>query len=173
MQNVTYAGELVKTGAGRLSLGGTALFMDGNRDTSPVEGANKLTVSEGVLSVASTNAIDGVAVKFSAGTTLELAAFPKAKGMAEWGVVNTKWHMPFVSMNGRIRVIFVDDGTECGDNAQVAVCTVHSSAVDSLPFSFGRLRDGFYTKISTRDNGNGTVTVIANFQRMGTRVIVR
>jgi hypothetical protein len=76
-------------------------------------------------------------------------------------------------MNGKIRVVFVDDGTQCGDNAQVAVCTVHSSAVDSLPFSFGRLRDGFYTKISTRDNGNGTVTVIANFQRMGTRVIVR
>lgn len=173
MQNITFAGELVKTGAGRLTLGGAALFVDGNPDTAPVEGLNKLTVSEGVLKVASTNALDGVAAKFAAGTTLELGAFPKADGMADWGIVNTKWHTPFVSVGGKVRVEFIDDGTECGDNVQVAVCTVQSSAVDSLPFAFGRLRSGYYTKVTTRDNGDGTVTVIAGFQRMGTRVIVR
>ena len=173
MQNITFAGELVKTGAGRLTLGGAALFVDGNPDTNPVEGLNKLMVSEGVLKVASTNALDGVAVKFAAGRTLELDAFPKAGGMADWGIVNTKWHTPFVSAGGKVRVEFIDDGTECGDNVQVAVCTVQSSAVDSLPFAFGRLRSGYYTKVTTRDNGDGTVTVIAGFQRMGTRVIVR
>ena len=173
MQDITFAGEFVKTGAGRLTLGGAALFVDGNRDTAPVEGLNKLTVSEGVLKVASTNALDGVAVKFAAGTTLELDAFPEADGMADWGILNTKCHTPFVSAGGKVRVKFVDDGTECGDSAQVAVCTVRSSVVDSLPFSFGRIRSGFYTKMTTRDNGDGTVTVVAGFQRMGTRVIVR
>lgn len=173
MQNITFAGELVKTGAGRLTLGGAALFVDGNPDTNPVEGLNKLMVAEGVLKVVSTNALDGVAVKFAAGTTLELDAFPKSDGMTEWGVVNTKWHEPFVSMGGKVRVVFVDDGTECGDSAQVAVCTVQSSAVDSLPFTFGRIRSGYYTKVTTRDNKDGTVTVIAGFQRMGTRIIVR
>lgn len=173
MQDVTFAGELVKTGAGRLTLGGAALFVDGSPATAPVVGTNKLTMDEGVLKVVSTNALDGVAVKFAAGTALELDAFPKADGMADRGVVNTKWHAPFVSAGGKVRVAFVDDGTECGDNAQVAVCTVRSSAVDSLPFSFGRLRSGFYTKTTTRDNGDGTVTVFAGFQRMGTRIIVR
>ena len=167
-QNITFAGELEKLGAGRLSLGGGAYFTN----PDPLAGTKRLAVSEGVLKIVSTNALDGVETSFAAGTSLELDAFPSGDGMAEWGIVNTKRDTPFAAA-GKVKVSFVDDGTECGDSAQVAVCTVRSSAVDSLPFSFGRIRSGFYTKVATRDNGDGTVTVIAGFQRMGTRVIVR
>ena len=167
-QNITFAGELEKLGAGRLSLGGGAYFTN----PDPLAGTKRLAVSEGVLKIVSTNALDGVETTFAAGTSLELDAFPSGDGMAEWGIVNTKRDAPFAAA-GKVKVSFVDDGTECGDSAQVAVCTVRSSAVDSLPFSFGRIRSGFYTKMTTRDNGDGTVTVVAGFQRMGTRVIVR
>ena len=167
-QNITFAGELEKLGAGRLSLGGGAYFTN----PDPLAGTKRLAVSEGVLKIVSTNALDGVETTFAAGTSLELDAFPSGDGMAEWGIVNTKRDTPFAAA-GKVKVSFVDDGTECGDSAQVAVCTVRSSAVDSLPFSFGRIRSGFYTKMTTRDNGDGTVTVVAGFQRMGTRIIVR
>ena len=59
------------------------------------------------------------------------------------------------------------------DSVSVAICTVKSEAAASLPFVSGRLRSGFYSKTSLRDNGNGTKTLLVEHQRMGTRIIVR
>lgn len=172
-QNITFAGELEKLGAGTLSLGGTALFIDGNSSTAPLAGTNRLVVGEGALKVTSTNAVDGVAVEFAAGTALELDAVPSKDGMADYGMVNVKWDAPFVAA-GKVGVSFADDGRDLPDRFTTAVCTVRSSAAGSLPFSVvGRLRAGFYTTLSVRDNGDGSVTLLAEHQRMGSRIILR
>jgi hypothetical protein len=167
-QNITFAGELEKLGAGRLSLGGGACFAD----SDPLAGTKRLAVSEGVLKIVSTNALDGVETSFAAGTSLELDAFPSGDGMAEWGIVNTKRDAPFASA-GKVKVSFVDDGSEVRDSMPVAICTVKAEAAASLPFAAGRLRSGFYVKTSLRDNGDGTMTLLAEHQRMGSRIIFR
>lgn len=167
-QNITFAGELEKLGAGRLSLGGGARFVDSDSLTE----TKRLAVSEGVLKVVSTNALDGVETKFAVSTMLELDAFPSSDGMAEWGIVNTKYDTPFAAA-GKVKVSFIDDGTEVLDSVSVAICTVKSEAAASLPFVSGRFRSGFYSKTSLRDNGNGTKTLLVEHQRMGTRIIVR
>ena len=167
-QNITFAGELEKLGAGRLSLGGGACFVDSDSLTE----TKRLAVSEGVLKVVSTNALDGVETKFAVATMLELDAFPSGDGMAEWGIVNTKYDTPFAAA-GKVKVSFIDDGTEVLDSVSVAICTVKSEAAASLPFVSGRLRSGFYSKTSLRDNGNGTKTLLVEHQRMGTRIVVR
>lgn len=171
-QNITFAGELEKLGAGRLTLGGRALFVDGNPESEPLCATNRLVVSEGVLRVVSTNALDGVEATFASGASLELDVSAENSGMLEYGIVNTKWERPF-GASGNIGVSFVCDSSIEGEKISIAVCTVKNEAAASLPFAIKRLRNGYYVKTSLRDNGDGTSTLLSTHQRLGSRIVIR
>ena len=83
---ITLDGALVKNGGGRLVLGGAARF-GATSDGDPAADANEIHVSEGVLGVAHAEALDGVAVSFAAGTSLEIVYSDSASDLAQRGVV--------------------------------------------------------------------------------------
>lgn len=85
--SITLDGILVKNGQGRLVLGGVARF-GATSDGDPVADANEIHVDEGVLGVDHAEALDGVAVSFASGTSLEIAyASNPASDLARRGVV--------------------------------------------------------------------------------------
>ena len=145
--DITYAGPLVKAGAGRLVLGGTAL------------GTKKaLTVSEGTLAVSKDAALDGVAVTFTGGA---LAVDPETTG--EYGVKG-----PF---SGSLPVAFdLPEDEETHEYSNVAVCTVADSAdVTPKAVHIPRHRVVFHW----RDNDDGTKTLLADISRTGAAIILR
>ena len=158
---VTYAGEVVKLGAGALVLGGSALFIDGKAATEPLAGTNVLTVAEGTLRVAATNAVDGLEVTFAEGTSLEvdLAA---TGDLAEFGAVNTKWSAPFASgaADGKIAVSLPVRPLPDGQTS-VAICTVTATAAENLEFALPGSVSRRKCTIDRRTNADGTVTFLA------------
>ena len=84
--SVTLDGVLVKNGGGRLVLGDAARF-GATSEGEPAANANEIHVAEGVLGVAHAEALDGVAVSFAAGTSLEIAYSDSASDLAQRGVV--------------------------------------------------------------------------------------
>lgn len=145
--DITYAGSLVKVGAGRLVLGGTAL---GSKKT--------LTVEEGTLAVTTDTALDGVAVTFAGGA---LAVDPATAG--DCGVKG--------SFSGNLPVAFdlpADEGVH--RYSGVAVCTVPGSAdVTPTAVRIPRHRVTF----AWRNNDDGTKTLLADISQAGLRVIVQ
>ena len=145
--DITYAGPLVKTGAGRLVLGGSAL---GSKKT--------LTVAEGTLAISTDTALDGVVVTFTGGA---LAVDSATTG--EYGVKG-----PF---SGNLPVAFdLPADEETHEYADVAVCTVDASAnVTPKAVRIPRHRVVFHW----RDNNNGTKTLLADISRTGCAIILR
>ena len=145
--DITYAGPLVKVGAGRLVLGGEA------KGT-----AKTLTVTEGTLAVSTDTALDGVDVTFAGGA---LAVDPAKAGA--FGVKG-----PF---SGNLPVAFdLPADEETHEYANVAVCTVDASAdVTPKAVRIPRHRVVFHW----RDNGDGTKTLLADISRSGFAVILR
>ena len=145
--DITYAGPLVKSGAGRLVLGGSAL---GSKKT--------LTVAEGTLAVSTDTALDGVAVTFTGGA---LAVDPETSG--EYGMRG-----PFT---GNLPVAFdLPADEETHEYANVAVCTVDASAnVTPKAVRIPRHQVVFHW----RDNGDDTKTLLADISRTGCAIILR
>ena len=145
--DITYAGPLVKTGAGRLVLGGSAL---GSKKT--------LTVAEGTLAISTDTALDGVVVTFTGGA---LAVDPATTG--EYGVKGP--------LSGNLPVAFdLPADEETHEYADVAVCTVDASAdVTPKAVRIPRHRVVFHW----RDNNNGTKTLLADISRTGCAIILR
>ena len=145
--DITYAGPLVKAGAGRLVLGGSAL---GSKKT--------LTVAEGTLAVSKDAALDDVTVTFAGGA---LAVNLATAG--EYGVKG-----PF---SGNLPVVFdLPTDEETHDCSDVAVCTVDASAsVSPKAVRIPRHRVVF----TWRDNGDDTKTLLADISRTGCAIILR
>lgn len=166
---VTYGGELLKKGAGKLVLGGEARFIDGLAETMPQEGTNVLTLAAGSLKVISTNALNGVMVKFNKGTHLRLDAAPASSDMAAYGIINTRWNTPFVCAedDGAIRVQLENTAAaESLDRFSCAICTVAAEVAPTLKFKVPRVTN-FFCDIVNRENADGTVTVAAEYRRRG------
>ena len=166
---VTYGGELLKNGAGALVLGGEARFIDGLAETMPQEGTNVLTLAAGSLKVISANALNGVMVKFNKGTHLRLDAAPASFDMAAYGIVNTRWNVPFVCEedDGAIRVQFENiEAVEQLDRFTCAICTVAADVAPTLGFKVPRIRN-FLCDIVRCENADGTVTIAAEYTRRG------
>lgn len=166
---VTYGGELLKKGAGKLVLGGEARFIDGLAETMPQEGTNVLTLAAGSLKVISTNALNGVMVKFNKGTHLRLDAAPASSDMAAYGIINTRWNTPFVCAedDGAIRVQLENTAAaESLDRFSCAICTVAAEVAPTLRFKVPRVTN-FFCDIVNRENADGTVTVAAEYRRRG------
>ncbi len=170
---VTFGGELLKRGNGKLSLGGEARFINGDPATEPLEGTNRLTIAAGSLEVTSTNAVNGVRVAFGEGTSLVVDPEPADADLADVGIVNTRWSEPFVSTrtDGRIPVTFKAGSPtlESGVGSySVALCTVPSSAADGVRTMLKMPNVPHYrVTVEPRANADGSVTLLAAFTRKG------
>jgi len=170
---VTFGGELLKRGNGKLSLGGEARFIDGDPATEPLEGTNRLTLVAGSLEVTSTNAVNGVRVAFGEGTSLVVDPEPADADLADVGILNTRWSEPFVSTraDGRIPVTFKASSPtlESGVGSySVALCTVPASAADGVRAMLKMPNVPHYrVTVEPRANADGSVTLLAAFMRKG------
>lgn len=162
--DITYDGTVRKTGAGVLALNGAARVADG--------ASAALSVSEGYVSVGSTNALNGVSTTFADGTYLLVD--PAATGdVATFGAVDLS-ATPF---GGTLPVAFTLPAI--GNNAKydysdVAVCTVADAATaEGLTLDAKKI-SGHSVRFSTRtNNADGTVTVVADINAKGFGLVVR
>ena len=172
----TFAGELVKLGAGRLILGGPARFIDGAAETAPLAGTNVLTVSAGTLGVAATNALDGVAVSFASGTALSVDPGAADADVLNYGAVCLKWATPFtVAGGGALPVTFAANFTpENGiPRFEAAICTVSSTVAQDLTFAPQNGYGKYKLTIVPRSNADGSVTFVASFTFRGFQISFR
>ena len=162
---VTYGGEFMKVGPGSLVLGCAApgFATNGVPYSLPLEGTNVLTVAGGSLRVAATNAVNGLAVSFVAGTALVVDPCPADADLRDYGAINTKWGVPFAStQGGAIPVSFLD--SQFPDTAfSVAICTVSLTASETLQFDVPGTVKRRKCTVTTRSNPDGTMTFVANF----------
>ena len=167
---VTYGGRLLKLGEGCLALGGEARFIDGNMATAPQDGTNIVEVAAGTLKVLTTNAVDGVQMEFSGTGSLAIDANNATGGFAEFGFVNTRWNLPFVTAGGGVPVKI--EGVPEGGTSSVAICTVTAEAAENLTFKVANVPHCFKT-VTRRENNDGTVTFIASFKPTSLRIHIR
>ena len=171
---VTYAGELVKAGAGTLELAGTTRFINGAAATAPVATTNMLTVSAGALKVSAKDAAKGLAVSFAEGTKLIIPAD------SEYGYCNTLWDAPLTinTTSGKLPVEVEMTGNEGTGDITVPICTFNATAAAEIPetaFTVLRASNKFRQKgpVTKRTNGDGSVTYLATLGLLGTQVMIR
>ena len=172
---VTWAGELEKTGAGVLDLAGTARFIDGAADTTPLAATNVLTIAEGALRVSSATAADGLAVSFAAGTRLIVPSD------GEKGYCNVKWDAPLTigAADGVLPVeIDVAKAHEAEETLEVPVATFSATAAASIPTSAFRVAKTTSRHrcqaVVKRENADGSVTYVAQMSRhLGLVFVIR
>lgn len=174
---MTYGGEFVKLGAGDLVLGCAApgFATNGVPCELPLEGTNVLTIAEGSLRIAATNAVNGLAVNFAAGAELVVDPCPDDSDLRKYGAINTKWSVPFTggTADGSIPVTFLprtfpDEAFSC------AICTVSASAAEALKLDAPDRVQKRGCSVSTRQNEDGTVTFVANISaKVGLEIIIR
>ena len=127
-----------------------------------------------IIEIGAVKYVDGVQTEFAEGTSLVLDVAPAASGMAERGVVGTKWATPFTA-EGTITVKFEDPAGALASRPlkfSTAVCTVSAAAAGSLEFKFARVR-GYRVSQRRRENGDGTLTVVADFEPKGMMMMLR
>ena len=195
---VTWRGEMVfgndypnadkaKTGPGTgdLVLGSRAQFLTdgGTVSADPDAGStsNRLLMVVGRVKPMTTNALDGVAVTFGAnagGILLDID--PAGDGMAEYGLHDVKWDVPFTShrADGKIPVAFEGMvGTEYkGPPFMRGICTVSATAAQSLAdgdFAVAKPYSNVAVRVTHVTNANGTVTFKASFWVRGMVFSVR
>ena len=120
--SVTLDGVLVKNGGGRLVLGDAARF-GATSDGDPAANANEIHVAEGVLGVAHAEALDGVAVSFAAGTSLEIAYSDSASDLAQRGVVLVR-DGSGLSVGGEVLPVSVTGAPADAEKFKTAVATL-------------------------------------------------
>ena len=177
---VTWAGTVRKSGPGALVLASPLKprYVGADQVAEPVAGTNVLKVVEGGLKVATTNAVDGLALVFGAGGKLLLDLEPADVSLKDWGVYDVKWAAPFSLDDGAegIPVAFADaDETPPATVFTRAVATVPSDQANAVK---GMLRmprpwKSYDSTLSVRDNGNNTSTILATYRPSGMTVIFR
>lgn len=144
---VTLNGELHKAGAGRLVLGAA----------SDVGAGAALKVDAGSVQAADA-ALAGIAVTFSEGTTMAVDASSTSTTGAQIG-----------SVTGTIPVELVyPEGTDDLRVKKVALCTVPTGTVVTV-----RRPKGYRVVLTSKDNGDGTVTTFADVTKAGLVMILR
>ena len=181
-QPLTMAGRLVKRGAGTLVLGCVRAPKFGNaaQTDEPTEGQNLVDVWEGGLGVATTNAVDGLAVTFTNGTRFVVTAAAAADGssdLAQFGAVNLKACGGFASVatDGKINVGF-DPAIDVSNGFTAAICTVSAEAATALgpKLVVTKPRKGYMARLlEPRTNADGSVTFLAEVTRTGIIFVVR
>ena len=171
---VTFAGILEKDGEGTLDLAGVARFIHGDEATAPVAETNVLNILEGALKVSSKTAADGLAVTFAEGTRLIIPSD------SEDGYYNVKWDAPLTinTTSGKLPVEVEMAGNEGTGDITVPICTFNATAAAGIPetsFEVLRASNKFRQKgsVTTRTNGDGSVTYLATLGLVGTQLLIR
>lgn len=172
---LTMAGKLVKEGAGALALGGACRFTSAQGAT-PLEGTNVLEVAAGRIKAIAKTGYDGLAIKFAAGTGIELPRETEASDdVKAFGVYDVAWATPFdLSACGGVLNVGFRDWTDLPRGLEMAVCTVSSAAAAGLRGKINFVKEpGHVVNIVERDNGDGTVTFVAQVARAGFIIMVK
>ena len=185
-ERITYNGELVKEGPGRLRLGGSLdpLF-SASGATAPTAGKNKLTVMGGELEPLNACVFNGVAVTFSNDTAVALnVANGTTAGVGKYGMLNLNGGSISVP-EGTVRVVIENaDASAKPPSADylLPLCTVaDAETAEALKAKFalpgaspwrGYPVAGWGTRVNTGDNA-GSVTLGVVFGTPGTIVIFR
>lgn len=163
---VTYGGEFMKLGPGSLVLGCAApgFATNGVPYELPLEGTNVLTVAGGSLRVAATNAVNGLAVSFAAGTGLVVDPCPSDADLQAYGAINTRWGVPFTgaAAGEAIPVTFLER-TFPEKAFSAAICTVSAAAAETIAFDVPSRVQKRKCRVATRPNPDGSVTFVAGF----------
>jgi len=161
----TLGGELVKLGGGTLSLGGQLAFADGNPATEPTAETNRLIVSEGTLRVASTNACNGLAISFAAGTRLEIGVEPGDDALRTYGLYDVAWDAPISLAEGMeaLPVRFSNPPTPVSGTLRLGICTLNPTAAAAFtPESFDVARvPKALTKVVRVENRDGEDNLVS------------
>ncbi len=184
-ERITYNGELVKEGPGRLRLGGSLdpLF-SASGATAPTAGKNKLTVMGGELEPLNACVFNGVAVTFSNDTAVALNVANGTTGVGKYGMLNLNGGSISVP-EGAVRIVIENAGASAKPPSAdylLPLCTVaDAETAEALKAKFalpgtspwrGYPVAGWGTRVNTGDNA-GSVTLGVVFGTPGTMVIVR
>ena len=170
---VTYAGVLMKTGAGMLDLAGTCRFIDGKPETAPVASSNELHMTAGDLKISSKLAADGLSVKFEEGTKLVIPADSEA------GYYNVKCSDPLIvnTNDGKLPVQVEFPADAVVGNVEVPICTFSAEAAAKIPvslFTLVRPSNGCAVKsFEKKTLEDGNISYVATVGTVGTQIIVR
>ena len=185
-ERITYNGELVKEGPGRLRLGGSLdpLF-SASGATAPTAGKNKLTIMGGELEPLNACVFNGVAVTFSNDTAVALnVANGTTAGVGKYGMLNLNGGSISVP-EGVVRIVIENAGASAKPPSAdylLPLCTVaDAETAEALKAKFalpgtspwrGYPVAGWGTRVNTGDNA-GSVTLGVVFGTPGTTVIFR
>ena len=171
---VTYNGELIKTGAGVLALGGTALFTNGDPASEPQATSNVVSVAAGSLKPLAAAATDGLDIRFSGEAGLVL---PATSQTGLYGV-RTGSSVSASTASGNIPTTFDTTGLDVGAQtftfrlvtAADSETAAARAALLSLP---SRVASHAFVSRDVSENADGTFTVSATYERTGLILIIQ
>lgn len=168
-ERVTYDGALRKQGGGLLRLGGSAPLFTSSHVGTPVTEKNVLRIDGGSLMPLSSEAFEGLSVRFAAGTRIVLR-HPDDAGVsvARYGMALTNELSSIDIADAHLPVSFAETASK--RSGLSAICTVRSDMAPPLrgkfkliPFStFG---DRFSAQVVEQENDDGTVTFAVKFSK--------
>jgi len=170
---VTYNGELIKTGAGVLALGGTALFTDGDPASEPQATSNVVSVTAGSLKPLAAAATDGLDIRFSGEAGLVL---PTTSETGLYGV-RTGSAVSASTETGKIPTTFDTTGLDVEApvftfrlvTAADAETAAARAALLSLP---RRVASHAFVSTSVAENEDGTYTAKATYERIRRFIVI-
>ena len=143
-----------------------------------------MNVLDGGLCVDATNAVDGLAITFSAGASLVLPADSADESLMAKGMFNGKWSAPLAFEDAKLNVVFTNavDGVAPSGRFTRGICTLKTAVVTSLglttesfsitpPFRSERIKVLGVT--SATDSATDTVTFTAEFGTVGSMFLFR
>ena len=185
-ERITYNGELIKEGPGRLRLGGSLdpLF-SASGATAPTADKNKFTVMGGELEPLNACVFNGVAMTFSNNTAVVLCPqSDTTAGVGLYGMLNLNGGSISVP-EGTVKVKIENAGNMAKPPSKdflLPLCTVADAATaEALKAKFvvdggspwrGYPLTGWTTRVNTGDNA-GSVTLGLAFGSPGTMVLFR
>ncbi len=185
-ERITYNGELIKEGPGRLCLGGSLdpLF-SASGATTPTANKNKFTVMGGELEPLNACVFNGVAMTFSNDTAVVLSPQPNTTaGVGLYGMLNLNGGSISVP-EGTVKVKIENTGNLAkppSKDFMLPLCTVADAATaEALKEKFvvvggspwhGYPVNGWVTRVNTGANA-GSVTLGLGFGGPGTIMIFR
>ena len=174
-------GNLVKEGNGTLALGGTLTFGGSAQSATPTVGANLLTVAGGRIKPLAKNAFDGLAITFTNNAALCVDGTPADAALRQYGLVNTKETTAPVSLAANqsrlpVSVDFGDAVEPPADEWTVGLVTLETAKAEALRSKMYLLvRSPFPNwrgELDVVSNGDGTSTVVVNYEHTGIVLIV-
>ena len=177
---LTLNGTLYKEGSGTLVMGGSVKFGADASDT-PTEGANFFIVTNGTVKVTATDAMNGLATTFAAGTRLVLEVDPDNAELTGHGIRNDKIDNPFsVNGGGKLPIsLHASDDVKAamkGRPMTIGLFTVTAQADETFRALMPEtLRSPFRSTKSSivRNEKDGTVLYSLNIVPVGLHMIVR